>query len=294
MVKYSECFNIIDEALKEVKNYKVLEKTKVDELEILVFSIKNTHGEIHYRDDGFVCLSLAPYDEKAYHTIRDMMSDLFGIYPCISYDEKTDKDTLKCFEWVGYDEDAHVLNFLSCKDKNFLASTSNVSILTEKSDAYYKDRLKKKPGVYTGSLTEEEVEFYKNCSEYNLYYAITSLAIKLRTMQDNQNDLDLSDFTLEEEEIRFALEYLFVQTARFGTNVKPSSNYDAVILDMDYAMWLNSWNQYTFNCLEESDVEFLESMASKLEDVKPYLTTFDSNMYADGLKHIYIDRRYIH
>lgn len=291
MERFSDYFLILKDELRSIDGIKISGYSKRGDMEILLFTYEGTHAEIHFREDGFLDFSMAEDNKKLDKIVTEIVNILLDTKPCISFDEQViDEDTiLKCKEWYQDDSDAHVLRMLESYNEGELENTSNIRILTGKSLNYYEKRLKKIPGIYPGNLTKEEVEFVKNCSEYNLYYLLCKKTLELKETVSEEVSLD--DYSEEELEMRFAVEYLSVQSSRFGTNVSSSTDYSPVILDMDYIIWLNSWAMYLTNFLDHEDIEMLKEMAEDLEDVYPVLTTLNSNMYESGIKHIFINKR---
>lgn len=294
MEDYSEWFMTLTKLLGMIPNIKINEYLKEENYDIVLFNYKNIHGELHMTNESFICLSMTPESNELREVIKTFFQECFGVEPCLSYIEKTeDGQSLYCTEWVSYDRDAHILRFMNSYNKGLVLNTSNVKILTDKSKSYYEDRLTKISGIYQGDLTDEESEFYKTCSEYNLYSELKRRTLKLKMLNSDipDEEIDVSDYDEESEELRFSIEYLLVQTARFNTGIKPSTDYSEINIDMDYMIWLNSWDRYINEVLDREDVMVLEEMATQMEDVYPYLVTINSNMYTDGIKHIYINKR---
>lgn len=291
MERFSDYFLILKDELRSIDGIKISGYSKQGELEILLFTYENTHAEIHFRDDGFLDFSMSEDNKKLDKIITEIVNILLDTKPCISFDEQVIDESiiLKCKEWYANDSDAHVLRMLESYNEGEIENTSNIKILTGKDLKYYEERLKKVPGIYPGNLTKEEVHFAKKCSEYNLYYLLCKKTAELKEIVIE--DLSLDDYNEEQLEARFAVEYLSVLSSRFGTNVTPSTDYSPVILDMDYIIWLNSWAIYLTNFLDYEDVAMLKEMAENLIDVYPVLTTINSNMYENGVKHIFIDKR---
>jgi hypothetical protein len=293
---FSETFKILFENIKTLENVKTTGVLKYGDVEVITFNFKDIKAEIHYVDFGLVEFLTSTENQELDNVITEFISEFFGYDPCLSYKEKHNDIEAPdgiCKKWDLNDEDALILNTMHILANEKEKKRHSIKILTGKSEEYYYERLKKIPGIYTGNLKDEEISMSKNCSEFNMFYMINERCLELRKHLPDGEPIDLTILNEEEEEIRFALEYLIVASSRFGTEVKASTDFSSVDLPMEYAIWLSCWRKYLYEILEPVDTEILSEMAENFEDVYPILTTYNSDMYSDGLKHIYIDTRYL-
>lgn len=284
--RFSETFKILFEDIKTVEGIKVTGVLNTPESENIFFDYKNTKASIEYVDFGFIELKTEGENKELKEKLDEFISDFFDWGPCIEYKIKKEEYIEDALTWDLNDEDAFVLNIML--DNALNGGYHDINVLTSKPLEYYNKRLTRLPGTYPGNLTEAEIEFALNCSEYNLYYMILNKIQELRGINDT-DEINFSELDPKTEESRFALEYLCVLTSRFGTKVSYSQNHNAIELPMEYALWLSSWNTYICDVLSDENVALLNTLASNMIDVYPILTTYDSDMYSDGLKHIFID-----
>lgn len=290
-MKHTKQFLTIRDVISKLNGVQIIEADFTEGFEAIIFTYNGNHTEIYYREDGFLSLAYQGKDEKELAMFNHLLTDLLKTRPCLSFDEKTkeDEDVMHCLEWYQDDSTSHVIRMMLANDNNELSGITNFKIITGREEYYYREMSKKVPGLYPGNLTKDEVFFLDSCSEFNIYYMMIKKVEEYRKICPDYINIDAHTF--EQNEARFAIEYLACKLHRFGVPIEPSKDYSPVNLDMDYAIWLESWNTY-FASLDDETRARLNEMASNMEDVYPWLYTVNSNLYEDGIKHILIDRSF--